>query len=159
MWTQAGFKVECQSNDDAAKVAEQMKAFLKTKELSNDNWEKGICVKGDTVELADDAYTVWDDWDGLFEQMCESVEKKLPGLMLCGKSSFSESTGGLYTKSFEQTDDGIIFAKRMEDYDAIMQMVEAGLEPEQIAEETGMSVEEIEEFMDFDEDEQEEEYV
>ena len=36
MWTQAGFKVECQSNDDAAKVAEQMKAFLKTKELSND---------------------------------------------------------------------------------------------------------------------------
>ena len=79
--------------------------------------------------------------------------------MLCGKSSFSESTGGLYTKSFEQTDDGIIFAKRMEDYDAIMQMVEAGLEPEQIAEETGMSVEEIEEFMDFDEDEQEEEYV
>lgn len=51
MWTQAGFKVECQSNDDAAKVAEQMKAFLKTKELSNDNWEKGICVKGDTVSL------------------------------------------------------------------------------------------------------------
>ena len=34
-----------------------------------------------------------------------------------------------------------------------MQMIEAGLEPEQIAEETGMSVEEIEEFMDFDEDE------
>ena len=104
-------------------------------------------------ELADDTYTVWDDWDGLFEQMCESVEKKLPGLMLYGKSSFSESTGGLYTKSFEQTDDGIIFTKRMEDYDVIMQMIEAGLEPEQIAEETGMSVEEIEEFMDFDEDE------
>lgn len=41
----------------------------------------------------------------------------------------------------------------MEDYDFIMQMIEAGLEPEQIAEETGMSVEEIEAFMDFNEDE------
>lgn len=29
----------------------------------------------------------------------------------------------------------------MEDYDFIMQIIEAGLEPEQIAEETGMSVE------------------
>ena len=29
----------------------------------------------------------------------------------------------------------------MEDYDFIMQMIEAGLESEQIAEETGMSVE------------------
>ena len=43
--------------------------------------------------------------------------------------------------------------ENMEDYDFIMQIIEAGLEPEQIAEETGMSLEEIEEFMDFDEDE------
>lgn len=150
MWTQAGFKVECQTNADAVKVAEQMKAFLKTKKLSNDNWEKGICVNGNMVELDDDTETVWDDWDGLFEEMCESAEEALPGLMLCGKSSFSESTGGLYTKSFEQTDDGIAFAKRMEDYDVIMQMIEAGLEPEQIAEETGLSIEEIEEFMEFE---------
>lgn len=153
MWTQAGFKVKCKSNADAVKVAEKMKAFLKTKELSNDNWKKGICVNGNMVELDDNTVTVWDDWDGLFEEMCDSVEEMLPSLMLCGKSSFSESTGGLYTKSFEQTDDGIIFAKRIEDYDVIIQMIEAGLEPEQIAEETGMSVEEIEEFMDFDEDE------
>ena len=41
----------------------------------------------------------------------------------------------------------------MEDYDFIMQMIEAGLESEQIAEETGMSVEEIEEMIDFDDEE------
>lgn len=123
MWTQAGFKVERQSNADAVKVAEQMKSFLKTKKLSNDNWEKGICVNDNIVELADDTETVWDDWDGLFEQMCESVEEAIPSLMLCGKSSISESRGGLYTKSFEQTDDGIAFTKRMEDYDVIMQMI------------------------------------
>lgn len=38
-------------------------------------------------------------------------------------------------------------------YDVIMQMIEVGLEPEQIAEETGMSVEEIEEMIDFDDEE------
>ena len=34
-----------------------------------------------------------------------------------------------------------------------MQMIEAGLESEEIAEETGMSVEEIEEMIDFDDEE------
>ena len=38
----------------------------------------------------------------------------------------------------------------MEDYDFIMQMIEAGLEPEQIAEETGMSVDYTEELINFD---------
>ena len=153
MWTQAGFTVDCKTNTDAIQTAEKMKAFLKIKELSNDNWEKGICVKGSIVELADDTYTIWDDWDGFFEAMCEYVEDHCPGVMLSGKSTFEESTGGRYQVLFERTDDGIAFARRMEDYDIIMQMFEAGLEPEQIAEETGMSVEEIEAFMDFNEDE------
>ena len=152
MWTQAGFFVECSTNADAVRAAEQMKAFLKTRKLANDNWEKGIRVCGNAIELPDDTFTVWEDWDGLFEQMCENVEKALPGVMLCGKSSFSESTGGLYTKTFEQTDDGIAFGQRMEDYDAIMQMLEAGMELDQIAEETGLSIEEIEELAGFDDE-------
>ena len=153
MWTQAGFKVACQSNDDTVKVAEQMKVFLKTKELSNDNWEKGICVNVNIVELADDTYTVWDDWDGLFEAMCGYVEDQCPDLILSGKSTFEESTGGRYQVVFERTDDGIVFTRRVNDYDVIIQMIEVGLEPEQISEETGMYVEEIKAFMDFDEDE------
>lgn len=155
MWTQAGFTVECKSNLDAEQVFLCMKEYLKTKPLSDDNWLKGISVADSTVKLDNDTYTVWDDWDGLFEAMCEFVEKHNPGLMLSGKSTFEESTGGRNQVVFEQTDDGIEFSHKVEDYDVIMQMLEAGLEPEQIAEETGMSIEEIEAFMDFGEEDYE----
>ena len=40
MWTQAGFTVDCKTNTDAIQTAEKMKAFLKTKELSNDNSDR-----------------------------------------------------------------------------------------------------------------------
>ena len=153
MWTQAGFTVDCKNNSDAEQVAQCIKEFLNTYKLSDNNWEKGIFVAGSTVKLNDDTYTVWDDWDGLFEAICEYVENHCPGLMLNGKSTFEESTGGRNQVAFERKDDGIAFTRRTEDYDVIMQMLEAGLELEQIAEETGMSLEEIKAFIDFDEDE------
>ena len=55
--------------------------------------------------------------------------------------------------AFELTDEGIEFVRRMEDYDAIDQMLESGLELDEIAEITGLSVEEIEQMMGFDEGE------
>ncbi len=153
MWTQAGFTVECKSVSDAEQAAQLMKAFLKTRKLSNDNWVKGITLIESTIKLDEDTYTVWEDWDGLFEVMCENVEACSPGLMLRGESVFSESTGGRNQVAFERTDDGIVFARRMEDYDAIVQMMESGLELDEIAEITGMAVEEIEQMMGLDEDE------
>ena len=152
MWTQAGFSVECKSSSDAEQVAQSMKEYLNTQKLSDDNWKKGIFITGTTVKLDNDTYTIWDDWDGLFEAMCEYVENHCSGLLLRGESTFEESTGGRNQVSFEMTGDGISFARRVVDYDVIMQMLEAGLEPEQVAEETGMSVEELEAFMDYDED-------
>ena len=85
--------------------------------------------------------------------MCEYVEKHYPGLMLGGNTRFSESTGGRNQVAFELTDEGIEFVRRMEDYDAIDQMLESGLELDEIAEITGLSVEEIEQMMGFDEGE------
>lgn len=153
MWTQAGFTVECKTNADAEQVALSMKEYLQAKKLSNDNWEKGIFVTESTVKLNEDTYTTWDDWDGLFESMCEYVEKHYPGLMLDGNTLFSESTGGRNQVAFERTDEGIEFVRRMEDYDAIDQMLESGLELDEIADITGLSVEEIEQMMGFDEGE------
>ena len=94
MWTQAGFTAECKSPSDAEKAAEMMKEYLKHRVLSDDNWEKGIFTDASAVKLREDTYTTWEDWDGLFEDMCENVEALCPGLLLRGESVFSESTGG-----------------------------------------------------------------
>ena len=153
MWTQAGFTAECKSPSDAEKAAKMMKEYLKHRVLFDDNWEKGIFTDASAVELREDTYTTWEDWDGLFEDMCENVEALCPGLLLRGESVFSESTGGRNQVAFERTDDGIEFARRMEDYDAITQMLESGLELDEIAEITGMSLEEIGQMIGLDEDE------
>ena len=62
--------------------------------------------------------------------------------------------------SFERSDNGIDFSERFDDYDAIVFMIEEGMEPEEIAETTGLSLEEVQEYIrNYEEwDEAEEEW-
>ncbi len=157
-----GFTVECKTNSDAEQVAMAMKGYLEKKGLSEHYLVKKINIWGSNVKQDEDFCTE-NFWGDTFEEMCRYVESKYPGMMIRGESYYSESTGMHSRVTFERSDEGISFHEVLDDYDTVVFMHEAGEKPETIAAMTGLSLKEVEAYIqgneEFDEDDEDGEYM
>lgn len=153
------FNIECKTNSDAKQVARSIKDYLDNRGLSDHNLVKKISVLDSTV-IQNKDFCTDDFWGDIFEEMCEYADSQYPGLIIRGESTYEESTGMHSQVSFERSDNGIDFSERFDDYDAIVFMIEEGMDADEIAKNTGLSLEEVQEYIrNYEEwDEAEEEW-
>lgn len=150
MSQQGGFSIICSTEDDAKKVFDCSREFLSNQNLQNNYWYDSIELVKDEVSVDTQIHIEWEDYEGLFERMCEYVEKKYPGIIQSGNSNYCDTRSGFSNSStFERTDDTLEYEEEFGD-SVICDMYDSGLDLEEIADITGRDVEEIAEILDIE---------
>ena len=145
-----GFSIFCNTEDAAKKVFDCAREFLSNEKLQNTYWHDFMKVSKDKVFVDTQVYIVWEDYEGLFENMCEYVEKKYPGIIQAGSANYCD-TGSSFSDSstFERSGDTLEYEEEFGD-SVICDMYDSGLDLEEIADITGRDIEEIAEILDIE---------
>ncbi len=155
MQQQGGFMIKCISTEAAKQVAECAKSFLSAQKLKSNDWIDALDTYGKTVSVDYECFMDWDDFDGLFQRMCEHIEKTLPNLMESGEAKYANlSVGSDFTLIMDRDDEGIHITNRIRDDEMIAEMAESGLPVEEIAEILGLSEEAVQSALNLDDEEE-----
>ena len=148
MGQQGGFSIQCKNEQMAKEAKSCAEKFLKTQGITSPDWQK-ITLTGSSFGIDYACFIDFNEYDGVFVKICENVEACVPGAIVSGNARYWQTvTDFTIQESVSRNPNGkLAFGMRNENWDLVDDLNEAGFSVSDIAVMTGMTEDEIKEYL------------